>query len=262
LGRGQYSIVRRGIFKATNTPVAVKIIDKSRFIKKPQSAKFLKREVEILTGVGHPNIIKLFAICDTPTTLYMFMEFIEGGDLLGYVESKGRLNEDEAKFFFHQLLVGVRYLHGLGIVHRDLKPENVLLAEEDNVKRLKIADFGFARIIEKNAVINSVVGTPSYIAPEILKKSRKGYKESADMWSIGVMLYACLGGVFPFEEEESVENQIRDGKFCFPDEYFGDVSDEAVDLCCSLLVVEPEARLTAEDALNHEWFSTSDPLNL
>ena len=83
--------------------------------------------------------------------------------MLGHVESKGKLKEDEAKFLFHQLLVAVRYLHGRGIVHRDLKPENVLLAEEDGVKRLKIADFGFARIIEKNSIVNSVVGTPSYM---------------------------------------------------------------------------------------------------
>lgn len=115
---------------------------------------------------------------------------MEGGDLLGHVESKGKLKEDEAKFLFHQLLVAVRYLHDRGIVHRDLKPENVLLAEEDGVKRLKIADFGFARIIEKNSIVNSVVGTPSYMAPEVLKRNGKGYKESADMWSIGVMLYA------------------------------------------------------------------------
>ena len=136
---------------------------------------------------------------------------VEGGDLLTHVEKKGKLTEDEAKFIYHQLFAAVRYLHDRGIVHRDLKPENVLLANEDGVKRLKIADFGFARIIEKNTLVSSVVGTPSYmgksssesplpsrpcsplpdmLAPEVLRKNGKGYKESADMWSIGVMLYA------------------------------------------------------------------------
>ena len=114
---------------------------------------------------------------------------MEAGDLLAYVEKKGRLNEDEGKFLFHQLCVGVKYLHDAGVIHRDLKPENLLLLEEHGVKRLKLADFGFANIVGEKSFLQSVVGTPAYVAPEILKKN-KGYQKSADMWSIGVIMYA------------------------------------------------------------------------
>lgn len=114
---------------------------------------------------------------------------MEGGDLLQYVEKKGCLSEDEGKFLFHQLCTGVKYLHDAGVIHRDLKPENLLLRDEDGVKRLKLADFGFANIVGDKSFLQSVVGTPAYVAPEILKKS-KGYQKGADMWSIGVIMYA------------------------------------------------------------------------
>jgi len=260
LGSGQFGVVKYAIHKPTKTPLAVKVIDKKKFWGKKNSQKHLKREIAILSSIRHPNIIRLQAVFEHTNELYLFMEYIQSGDLLSYVEQKGCVKEDEAKFLFHQFCVGVKYLHDAGVIHRDLKPENLLLSEEDGVKRIKIADFGFANLIGDRSFLQSVVGTPAYVAPEILNK--KGYQKSADMWSIGVILYACLSGVFPFDEEEPVEQQIRAGKFNFPDEYWGNVSDEAIDLCCKLLVVNPNERLTIDQVLSHPWFKIQKPLRL
>jgi len=261
LGSGQFGVVKYAKHKATNLPLAVKVIDKRKFWGRKNSQRHLKQEIAILSSIKHPNIIRLYAVFDHPTELYLFMELVETGDLLQYVEKKGQLHEDEAKFLFHQLCVGVKYLHDSGVVHRDLKPENLLLCEEYGVKRLKIADFGFANIIGEKSFLQSVVGTPAYVAPEILRK-KGGYQKSADLWSIGVILYACLSGVFPFEEDEPVEEQIKTGKFNFPDEYWGNVSDEAIDLCCKLMVVDPKERYTIDEVLTHPWFQIQSKLKL
>ena len=108
-----------------------------------------------------PNIVTLLGVFDDPRFIYIFMELVEDGDLLAYVEAKNHLPEDEAKFMFHQLAVGVKYLHDNDVIHRDLKPENLLLRKEAGVMRVKIADFGFANLIGKNK-LHSVVGTPAY----------------------------------------------------------------------------------------------------
>eukprot|EP00160_Parvularia_atlantis_P015635 Unigene4564_Nuclearia_a/m.13934 Unigene4564_Nuclearia_a/g.13934 ORF Unigene4564_Nuclearia_a/g.13934 Unigene4564_Nuclearia_a/m.13934 type:complete len:612 (+) Unigene4564_Nuclearia_a:70-1905(+) len=263
LGRGQFGIVKVAKNKRNGQQLAVKIIDKKRFWgRKPESTRHLKREISILSQLRHPQVIRLFAVFDERETLLMYMELVQGGDLLGYVEKRGRITEDEGKFLFHQLAVGVKYLHDRGVVHRDLKPENLLLSVEDKVLRLKIADFGFANIIGGKSFLKSVVGTPAYVAPEILNKSSTGYTKAADLWSTGVILYACLGGVFPFDEGEPVEQQILMGKFNFPDDYFGDVSDNAIDLVCNLLVVDPKQRYSADDMLRHPWLHVSVQLAL
>ena len=130
------------------------------------------------------------------------------------------------------------------------------------MKRLKIADFGFAHLIGQKTLLHSVVGTPAYYAPEVCNRRRDGYSKPADMWSIGVILFACLCGFFPFDEERDVEEQIREGNFKFEDQYWGHISEDAVDLVANLLVVEPKQRFTVDQMLQHDWFRTSRQLNI
>jgi serine/threonine protein kinase len=154
------------------------------------------------------------------------------------------------------------------------RPENLLLTNvkegEKTTMRVQIADFGFATMMERvggmpSRLLQSVVGTPAYLAPEIVDhrihqyvgSQGTGYGKSADMWSLGVILYVCLGGVFPFESQEPILDQVLRGEFFFPDEYFGDVSDDAVDFVCKLLVVDPSKRLTCQGCLRDRWLASN-----
>jgi serine/threonine protein kinase len=140
---------------------------------------------------------------------------------------------------------------------------------------VKIADFGFSTIIENFGIdrhaLQSVVGTPAYMAPEITDPrvwryvdgsaettGKKGYDGSADMWSLGVVFYVCLGGVFPFDSARPILDQILRGEFYFPDENFGDVSDEVIELICKLLVINPNKRLNCSQLLQQTWFNRGD----
>lgn len=125
---------------------------------------------------------------------------------------KGRLPERLTKFLITQILVALRHLHFKNIVHCDLKPENVLLASADPFPQVKLCDFGFARIIGEKSFRRSVVGTPAYLAPEVLLN--QGYNRSLDMWSVGVIMYVSLSGTFPFNEDEDISDQIQNAASC------------------------------------------------
>ncbi|KAL6759504.1 kinase-like domain-containing protein [Haematococcus lacustris] len=177
---------------------------------------------------------------------------LTGGELLEEVLSRGSFTEQEARCCFVQLLRGIQYLHSRGVVHRDLKLENVLLASAGDIRHIKIADFGLAKRIAPDA------GLQTYVAPEVIM-GLKGhqYGPGVDMWSAGVVLFILLGGYPPFwsESEPVMFEQIRKGAFTFNDPVWAFVTQEAKDLICSLLVTDPEHRLTATQALAHPWVS-------
>nr|XP_005158873.1 serine/threonine-protein kinase D1 isoform X1 [Danio rerio] len=250
LGSGQFGIVYGGKHRKTGRDVAIKIIDKLRFPTKQESQ--LRNEVAILQNLHHPGIVNLECMFETPERVFVVMEKLHG-DMLEMILSseKGRLPERITKFLVSQILVALRHLHFKNIVHCDLKPENVLLASADSFPQVKLCDFGFARIIGEKSFRRSVVGTPAYLAPEVLRN--KGYNRSLDMWSVGVIIYVSLSGTFPFNEDEDIHDQIQNAAFMYPPNPWKTVTPEAIDLINNLLQVKMRKRYSVDKSLSHPW---------
>ncbi|CAM4645540.1 unnamed protein product [Leuciscus chuanchicus] len=236
--------------RKTGRDVAIKIIDKLRFPTKQESQ--LRNEVAILQNLHHPGIVNLECMFETPERVFVVMEKLHG-DMLEMILSseKGRLPERITKFLVTQILVALRHLHFKNIVHCDLKPENVLLASADSFPQVKLCDFGFARIIGEKSFRRSVVGTPAYLAPEVLRN--KGYNRSLDMWSVGVIVYVSLSGTFPFNEDEDIHDQIQNAAFMYPPNPWKTVTPEAIDLINNLLQVKMRKRYSVDKSLSHPW---------
>ncbi|KAG5456221.1 MAG: kinase-like domain-containing protein [Olpidium bornovanus] len=259
LGSGQFGIVKRGYYRATKERRELTILKKCNHVTRADAA-LASTFLRCRAPVPQPGIIRLRHAIDSSNMLYLIMDLVNGGDLLEYIMQRGSIVEDEAKFLFHQVCVAVCYLHKRGIVHRDLKPENLLLSMEDGVKRCRIADFGFATLLAgQQQQLHSVIGTPSYMVDTRLNVN--GYDQAADLWSLGVILYIMLGGVFPFETDRPIIDQIKAGEFFFPDAQFARVSDSAIDLCCNLLVVDPRRRYSVHQALAHPWLRAESQLD-
>ncbi|XP_075795368.1 serine/threonine-protein kinase D1-like isoform X1 [Pelodiscus sinensis] len=239
-----------GKHRKSGRDVAVKVINKLRF--PPRQESQLRNEVSILQSLRSPCVVHLECVFEGPDRLFVVMERLHG-DMLEMILSSetGRLPEPLAKFLTAQILSALRHLHTQNIVHCDLKPENVLLTSDEPYPQVKLCDFGFARIIEESSFRRSVVGTPAYLAPEVLQQH--GYNRALDMWAVGVIIYVSLSGTFPFNEEEDVNDQIQNAAFMFPRQTWASISLEAVSLIHNLLQVKLRKRLSVNKALNHPW---------
>uniref|UniRef100_A0A4W4F3H0 Serine/threonine-protein kinase n=1 Tax=Electrophorus electricus TaxID=8005 RepID=A0A4W4F3H0_ELEEL len=250
LGSGQFGVVYGGKHRKTGRDVAVKVIDKLRFPTKQESQ--LRNEVAILQSLRHLGIVNLECMFETPEKVFVVMEKLHG-DMLEMILSseKGRLPERLTKFLITQILAALRHLHFKNIVHCDLKPENVLLASAEPFPQVKLCDFGFARIIGEKSFRRSVVGTPAYLAPEVLLN--QGYNRSLDMWSVGVIMYVSLSGTFPFNEDEDINDQIHNAAFMYPPNPWKQISPEAIDLINNLLQVKMRKRYSVDKSLSHAY---------
>ncbi|KAL7073545.1 hypothetical protein ACQ4LE_007063 [Meloidogyne hapla] len=253
LGSGQFGTVYGGIQRKTGKHVAVKLIDKLKFPSNKEAA--LRTEVEILQKVRHPSVVEFQQMLETPDRIFVVMEKLKG-DMLEMILSseKGRLSERITQFLVHQILIALQYLHSQNIVHCDLKPENILLTSDSDFPQVKLCDFGFARIIGERSFRRSVVGTPAYLAPEVLRN--KGFNRSLDMWSVGVIVYVSLSGTFPFNEDEDINDQIQNAEFMYPPNPWKEVSAEAIEFISSLLQVKMSKRLTVSKSLAHLWLQS------
>jgi protein kinase D len=250
LGSGQFGIVYGGIHRKTGKHVAVKLIDKLKFPSNKEAA--LRTEVEILQKVKHPGVVEFQQMLETPDRIFVVMEKLKG-DMLEMILSseRGRLSERITQFLVAQILVALRYLHNINIVHCDLKPENILLTSDKDFTQVKLCDFGFARIIGERSFRRSVVGTPAYLAPEVLRN--KGFNRSLDMWSVGVIVYVSLSGTFPFNDDEEITDQIQNAEFMYPNNPWKEISSDAIEFINSLLQVKMSKRLTVSKSLSHIW---------
>ncbi|XP_046421888.1 serine/threonine-protein kinase D3 isoform X1 [Neodiprion virginianus] len=250
LGSGQFGIVYGGTYRKTGRAVAIKVIDKLRFPTKQEAQ--LKNEVAILQNLSHSGVVNLERMFETPERIFVVMEKLKG-DMLEMIlnSERGRLSERITKFLITQILVALKHLHSKNIVHCDLKPENVLLSSNSDFTQVKLCDFGFARIIGEKSFRRSVVGTPAYLAPEVLRN--KGYNRSLDMWSVGVIIYVSLSGTFPFNEEEDINEQIKNAAFMYPPKPWKEISSDAIDLINNLLQVKHQKRYTVDKSLQHVW---------
>ncbi|XP_034470852.1 protein kinase D4 [Hippoglossus hippoglossus] len=250
LGSGQFGVVYRGTHRKSGRAVAIKVIDKTRFPTKQET--HLRNEVSILQNLSHNGVVLLEGMFETVQYVFVVMEKLHG-DMLEMILSneKGRLPERNTRFLVMQILEALRYLHFKHIAHCDLKPENVLLASAEPLPQVKLCDFGFARIISEKSFRRTVVGTPAYLAPEVISSS--GYNRSLDMWSVGVIMYVSLSGTFPFNEDEDIKQQITNATFMYPRQPWASISLEAVSLINNLLRVSLRQRFSVGRALGHPW---------
>ncbi|XP_057391699.1 serine/threonine-protein kinase ULK2 isoform X5 [Balaenoptera acutorostrata] len=201
VGHGAFAVVFRGRHRQkTDWEVAIKSINKKNLSK---SQILLGKEIKILKELQHENIVALYDVQELPNSVFLVMEYCNGGDLADYLQAKGTLSEDTIRVFLHQIAAAMRVLHSKGIIHRDLKPQNILLSYANRRKstvsgiRIKIADFGFARYLHSNMMAATLCGSPMYMAPEVIMSQH--YDAKADLWSIGTVIYQCLVGKPPFQ---------------------------------------------------------------
>jgi len=250
LGKGTFSKVKYGIDTESNAPFAIKIIDKAQ-LQKEHMEEQLKREIAIMKHLKHEHIVQLKEVLQTQKHIYIVLELITGGELFDRIVAAKRFDENTGRKYFQQLIMGIYYCHMQGIAHRDLKPENLLLDGQD---RLKISDFGLSNLQRQGSdgmLLQTVCGTPNYVAPEVLKE--KGYNGFyADIWSCGVILFVMLAGYLPFDDPNmnSLFNKIERGEYRMA-KYF---SPEAKDIISKMLIVDPQKRYTLDQVISHPWF--------
>ncbi|XP_029365884.1 serine/threonine-protein kinase Chk2 [Echeneis naucrates] len=257
IGTGVCGEVKLAFERSSCKKFAVKIINKRNFKSEGTATRNANREIEILQRVDHPCLIKTEDFYQTEECFYIVLELMEGGELFHRVKSQQQLRESVAKLYFYQMLRAVQYLHSKGIIHRDLKPENVLLSSQDDICLIKVTDFNQSRILGESVLMRTLCGTPSYLAPEVFTQaSTTGYGLAVDAWSLGVLLFVCLGGYPPFHESfgrQSITDQIIRGEFTMVESKWRNISDPAKDVVRKLLVVDPMKRMTIDETLQHRW---------
>lgn len=251
IGSGNFGVARLMRNKETKELVAMKYIERGRKIDEN-----VAREIINHRSLRHPNIIRFKEVVLTHTHLGIVMEYAAGGELFDRICNAGRFSEAEARYFFQQLISGVNYCHYMQICHRDLKLENTLL-DGSPAPRLKICDFGYSKSSLLHSRPKSTVGTPAYIAPEVL--SRREYDgKLADVWSCGVTLYVMLVGAYPFEDQEDAKNfrktidRIMAVQYKIPD--YVHISQDCRHLLSRIFVANPARRITIREIKNHPWF--------
>lgn len=258
LGSGAFSVVKLGTHEETAKNYAIKIVSKKKLTDDDFNA--LMTEIKILNELDHPHIIKLYETFDEGQEYYIVTELVEGGELFDRIVSKAHYTEKEARDLIKLLLETMAYLHEHGVVHRDLKPENLLLCSEEDDTDIKIADFGFAKYIKDLSERETACGTPGYVAPEILRGDK--YGAEVDVWSMGVICYVLLAGYPPFydEDQKKLFKKIKEGRFHFHEEYWKNISKDAIDLIRQMLCVDQKKRWTAAQLLKHPWVLMNDDL--
>ena len=262
LGKGGYGKVYRVKNIKSGEIYACKLLSKFKI----ENLDKIKKEINILKKINHPNIIKLYEIFESKKWLYLIMEECKGGSLYNKIiellQIKKMYTEKQSANIFRQIILAIEYCHKNGICHRDLKPENILYlyegSEYDNP--IKIIDFGLSKEIPPNRKLGSKVGSAYYVAPEVIKGL---YTEKCDIWSAGVILYIILSGDPPFNgsTDNDIYNKILKMKFKFPDEKWINISNEAKDLITHMITPENE-RYNAKQVLEHPWFKSAEKLDL
>ncbi|KAL8475140.1 hypothetical protein ACS0TY_031534 [Phlomoides rotata] len=257
IGSGNFGVAKLARDKWSGELYAIKYIERGKKID-----EHVQREIMNHRSLKHPNIIRFKEVFLTPTHLAIMMEYAAGGELFERICNAGRFSEDEARFFFQQLVSGVSYCHSMQICHRDLKLENTLLDGSEG-PRLKICDFGYSKSSVLHSQPKSTVGTPAYIAPEVL--TRKEYDgKIADVWSCGVTLYVMLVGAYPFEDPDDPRNfkktinRILSVHYSIPD--YVRISKDCEHLLSRIFVSHPEKRITIPEIEKHPWFVKSLPI--
>jgi len=256
LGQGTYANVFKGRHRFNNEVVAIKAINFDE--KSIQDQKYLKQEIEVMLGLNHPNTIRMFAHMKIGPIMYVVMEYCAGRDLKSFLDKQPgkRLAEDVARHFMCQITSGLRYLHDKGIIHRDLKPQNILLSEDSPTASLKICDFGFARYIE--AQMTSVLGSPLYMAPEIMLG--RPYTAKSDLWPVGCIFFEMLVGQTPLRPT-SINHLRQLVSHSNPIAYPPEISENSKDLIQGLLQKKSSERLDWDQFFSHPYLHRHEAMS-
>ncbi|NXR90809.1 KKCC2 kinase, partial [Hypocryptadius cinnamomeus] len=275
IGKGSYGVVKLAYNEDDNTYYAMKVLSKKKLMRQagfprrppPRGAKAASegclqrrgpieqvyQEIAILKKLDHPNVVKLVEVLDDPSEdhLYMVFELVKQGPVMEIPTLKP-LSEDQARFYFQDLIKGIEYLHYQKIIHRDIKPSNLLVGEDGHIK---IADFGVSNEFKgADALLTNTVGTPAFMAPETLSETRKIFSGKAlDVWAMGITLYCFVFGQCPFMDERilSLHNKIKTQTLEFPDQ--PEVTDFLKDLITRMLDKNPESRISVPEIKLHPW---------
>ncbi|KAE9592610.1 hypothetical protein Lal_00028537 [Lupinus albus] len=254
LGLGQFGVIRACYDKLTGEVLACKSIAKDRLVTS-NDLRSVKHEIEIMATLsGHPNVVDLKAVYEEEDYVHLVMELCAGGELFHRLEKHGRFSETEARILFRHLMQVVLYCHKNGVVHRDLKPEN--MATRASSSPIKLADFGLATYIKPGQSLHGLVGSPFYIAPEVLAGA---YNQAADVWSAGVILYILLSGMAPFwgKTKSRIFEAVKAADLRFSPDLWDHISESAKDLIKGMLCTEASRRLTAQEVLDHCWMENN-----
>uniref|UniRef100_G1PK61 Serine/threonine-protein kinase SIK3 n=1 Tax=Myotis lucifugus TaxID=59463 RepID=G1PK61_MYOLU len=247
IGKGNFAKVKLARHILTGREVAIKIIDKTQL--NPSSLQKLFREVRIMKGLNHPNIVKLFEVIETEKTLYLVMEYASAGEVFDYLEHTGPRRRRKLRDKFRQIVSAVHYCHQKNIVHRDLKAENLLLDAEANIK---IADFGFSNEFTLGSKLDTFCGSPPYAAPELFQGKKYDGPE-VDIWSLGVILYTLVSGSLPFDGHnlKELRERVLRGKYRVP--FY--MSTDCESILRRFLVLNPAKRCTLEQIMKDKWIN-------
>lgn len=252
LGQGQFGTTYSCTEKTTGGLFACKSIPKRKLIC-IEDYEDVWREITIMHHLSeHPNVVRIKGGYEDSVFVHIVMELCAGGELFDRIIAKGHYSERQAAQLIKTIVGVVETCHSLGVMHRDLKPENFLFASADEDAKLKATDFGLSVFYKPGQYFSDVVGSPYYVAPEVLCKR---YGREVDVWSAGIILYILLSGVPPFwaESESGIFRQILHGKLDFESDPWPSISDAAKDLIRKMLNRDPKKRLTAHEVLCHPW---------
>jgi len=275
IGRGQFAHVFRATRRVDGQLFAVKVINKAGLTDVKR--EMLRTEIAIVKLVQHPHVVRVEAIYETGTTVYIVMEYMERGELFQNLIGRQRFSEGEARRLARQLVECLVYLHSMGVIHRDIKPENIMCegarpaselaagpaasgggggggsAPVFDVSRVKIGDFGLSKLVHPNEVMTQPCGSPQYVAPEVL--SGGGYGKEADMWSVGIILHLVVRGRLPFDDPNPAVVYARtlEGVVSFDHPAWASWSPEGMSFIRGLLEKDRTRRLTARRAMQHPW---------
>ncbi|XP_026666112.1 LOW QUALITY PROTEIN: calcium-dependent protein kinase 17-like [Phoenix dactylifera] len=252
LGQGQFGTTYLCVEKATGKEHACKSIAKRKLVTE-EDVEDVRREIQIMHHLaGYPNVISIVGAYDDAVAVHLVMELCAGGELFDRIIQRGHYSEKAAAELARVIVSVVEACHSLGVMHRDLKPENFLFANQKEESPLKTIDFGLSIFFKPGTTFTDVVGSPYYVAPEVLLKH---YGPEADVWSAGVIIYILLSGVPPFwdESEQGIFEQVLKGDLDFSSDPWPSISESAKDLVRRMLVRDPKKRLNAHEVLCHPW---------
>ena len=259
LGHGHFGKVNKCKNKLSGEIYAVKIINKLDI--KLIDLELIEQEKNYLKLIKHPNILSLKDYYEDRKNIYIITECCNGGDLLNYIEERNKekvqISEKIAAKITKTIAEGIRYLNFFGVIHRDIKPENIMFEDKNDIKSLKIIDFGVSQALTYGEVANEPIGTDGYICPEIYMHHNYSFK--IDVWALGIILYIMItGGILPFDDDQ-MDNKVFGKKVVYlqqeyPEEYFGKSSKGLINLLDRMLEKNDQKRININDLIKDSWF--------
>ncbi|XP_028290286.1 serine/threonine-protein kinase 17A [Gouania willdenowi] len=258
LGRGKFAVVRKCVEKCSGLEFAAKFLRKRR---KGQDCRMeIIHEIAVLElATACPRVVNLHQVYEMASEMVLVLEFAAGGEIFNQCVSEDEaFSEEDVKRLMRQILEGVTFLHQNNVVHLDLKPQNILLTSSSPIGDIKIVDFGLSRMISSNQELREIMGTPEYVAPEIL--NYEPISTATDMWSVGVLAYVMLTGISPFLGEDKQETflNISQLNVSYSEEELQQQDEAALSFIQMLLRKQQPERASAEQCLQHSWLQSSE----